>query len=100
MSIDLSTQEGRKSFITDNLSDLLNGINDTYGPILLDELLKRIEFTINEFNEEINNAFSQLKEKDKQRKEFFSEIDENDTSLLDGSKTEWEKKLESIESKK
>ena len=99
MGTDLSTQEGRKSFINDNLSDLLSGINDTYGPILLDELLKRIEYTINEFNSEIVNAFSQLKEKDKQRKEFFSDINENDDKESD-SKTEWEKKLESIESKK
>ena len=99
MGTDLSTQEGRKSFINDNLSDLLSGINDTYGPILLDELLKRIEYTINEFNSEIVNAFSQLKEKDKQRKEFFSDINANDDKESD-SKTEWEKKLESIESKK
>ena len=99
MGTDLSTQEGRKSFINDILSDLLSGINDTYGPILLDELLKRIEYTINEFNSEIVNAFSQLKEKDKQRKEFFSDINANDDKESD-SKTEWEKKLESIESKK
>ena len=99
MGTDFSTQEGRKSFINDNLSDLLSGINDTYGPILLDELLKRIEYTINEFNSEIVNAFSQLKEKDKQRKEFFSDINANDDKESD-SKTEWEKKLESIESKK
>ena len=99
MGTDLSTQEGRKSFINDTLSDLLSGINDTYGPILLDELLKRIEYTINEFNSEIVNAFSQLKEKDKQRKEFFSDINANDDKESD-SKTEWEKKLESIESKK
>ena len=99
MGTDLSTQEGRKSFINDNLSDLLSGINDTYGPILLDELLKRIEYTINEFNSEIVNAFSQLKEIDKQRKEFFSDINANDDKESD-SKTEWEKKLESIESKK
>ena len=78
---------------------MLSGINDTYGPILLDELLKRIEYTINEFNSEIVNAFSQLKEKDKQRKEFFSDINANDDKESD-SKTEWEKKLESIESKK
>ena len=99
MGVDLSTQEGRKSFINENLSDLLNGINDTYGPILLDELLRRIEFTINEFNSEIENAFSQLKEKDKQRKEFFSDFNEND-NIESGHKTEWEKKLETIESKK
>jgi len=99
MSIDLNTPEGRKSFIDDSLSGLLSGINDTYGPILLDELLKRIENTINEFNQEINQAFSLLKEKDKKRKDFYNEIDSEDEHSED-TKSEWEKKLESIESKK
>jgi len=99
MSIDLSTVEGRKSFINDNLAGLISGINDTYGPVLLDELLGRIENTINEFNLEINEAFSLLKNKDKKRKAFISEIDLGDEDTQE-SKSVWEKKLESIESKK
>ena len=30
-----------KSFLNDNLDELLLNINDTYGPILLEELRKR-----------------------------------------------------------
>ena len=54
MPINLNNKEGRKTFIDNNLPDLLTAINDTYGPIILEELLKRIEFTINEFNDQIN----------------------------------------------
>ena len=98
--IDLQSKEGRKSFISDNLSDLLTGINDTYGPMMLEELLKRIEFTINEFNEEINNAFEALKNKDIRRQDVYSKIKSNETVNIDSkqSKTEWELKLEEIES--
>ena len=96
MAADLNSSKGRKAFIDDNLSGLLSGINDTYGPIILDELLKRIENTITEFNEEINSAFTLLKERDKKRKEFYNEINDDEK---EESQSEWEKKLESIESK-
>ena len=97
MATDLNSSKGRKAFIDDNLSGLLSGINDTYGPIILDELLKRIENTITEFNEEINSAFTLLKERDKKRKEFYNEI--NEDAETEEGQSEWEKKLESIESK-
>jgi len=96
--IDLNSKDGRKSFISNNLSDLLTGINDTYGPIMLEELLKRIEFTINEFNEEINDAFDMLKNKDMKRQEMYSKIKSKDNIITKHDKTEWELKLEEIES--
>ena len=94
MSINLDTKEGRKTFISDNLTDLMSAINDTYGPVLLQELLKRIERTINDFNEEITDAFDRLKSIDKKRQEAFSKIEFNDENLIEDSKTEWEKKLD------
>ena len=98
--IDLKSKEGRKSFISNNLNDLLTGINDTYGPMMLEELLKRIEFTIKEFNEEINNAFDILKNKDIKRQEVYSKIKSNEVNNNNSKedKTEWELKLEEIES--
>ena len=73
MATDLNSKEGRKKFISEYLDDLLTGINESYGPILLEELQKRLEFTIDEFNEEINEAFSMLKKRDSDRKSFFKE---------------------------
>ena len=99
--VDLKSKEGRKSLISNNLDDLIVGVNDTYGPIILEELLKRIESTINEFNDEINNAFDILKNKDIERKKLYKEIKNNDLSKKVNKKhkkTEWEKKIEEIES--
>ena len=99
MSINLDSKEGRKKFITDNLTDLMSAVNDTYGPILLEELLKRIDRTISDFNEEITDAFKRLKSIDEKRQEAFSKIEFNDANFIDDSKTEWEKKLDETESK-
>ena len=97
MPIDLNTKEGRKSFIKDNLSNLIEGVNDSYGPIILDELLKRIEVTISEFNDEMVDVFSLLQEKEAKRKEAYDKL-----SLgVDGtSKNAWEQKLEDIKTQK
>ena len=102
MAIDLNSKEGRKKFITEYLDDLLVGINESYGPILLEELQKRLEFTINEFNEEITEAFSMLKKRDKDRKAFFKDTIEEviGDNVKPDNKTLWEKKLEEIENNK
>ena len=102
MPIDFKNEKGRKEFINNNLSDLLLGVNDTYGPILVEELIKRIENTINQFNEQINTAFKQLKDKDLKRQEYIKNINDdlNDFQMInnDSRKTEWETKIDEIES--
>ena len=102
MTIDLNSKEGRKKFITEYLDDLLVGINESYGPILLEELQNRLEFTINEFNEEITEAFSMLKKRDKDRKAFFKDTIEEviGDDVNSDNKTLWEKKIEEIENNK
>ena len=92
MAKDLNTKEGRSSFLKDYLDDLLLGINDSYGPILLDELEKRLEKTISEFNGEIEEAFSMLKKKTEDKEAFYASMDSDKNS-----KTEWEKKLEEVD---
>ena len=64
MANDLKTKDGRSKFIKDNLATIVDGVNDSYGPVLVEELLRRIDYTITEFNEEMSNAFNLLKEKD------------------------------------
>ena len=97
MANDLKTKDGRNKFIKDNLSTILDGINDSYGPVLVEELLRRIDYTITEFNEEMSNAFNLLKEKDEQRIEAFKKYEAESENKL-SSKNEWEKKLENLES--
>ena len=99
MSIDLKTKEGRSNFLKDNLADILSGINESYGPVLVEELLRRIDFTITEFNDEMNNAFELLKDKDQKRLEAFekyeAELNDKNSNLND-----WEKKINDIDNNK
>ena len=97
MATDLKTKDGRNKFIKDNLPDILDGVNDSYGPLLVDELLRRINYTISEFNEEMSNAFNLLKEKDEKRAEAFKKF-ESENENTSSNKNEWEKKLEKLES--
>ena len=94
MAKDLNTKEGRSNFLKDYLDDLLVGINDTYGPTLLNELEGRLEKTINDFNDEIDEAFSILKKRTKDKEAFYASLDKE---VDKNSKTEWEKKLEEVE---
>ena len=50
MSIDFGKKEAREGYLQTKLDDLLDGINASYGQSLLDELMARLEATIDDFN--------------------------------------------------
>ena len=53
MSIEFNNQDSRLGYLNDKLDDLLDGINASYGEELFNELVTRLERTINDFNDEI-----------------------------------------------
>ncbi len=113
MSIDLDTTEGRKKYLTEKLDNLLDGINESYGKLLLDELIIRLELTVKEFNEEMKVLVDQLVKKEKERQQILEMMKTSEsvpsTSASEGEAetiapaeetielSEWEKKLEKIE---
>ena len=111
MSIDLDTTEGRKKYLSDKLDDLLDGINDSYGKLLLDELIIRLELTVKDFNEEMQVLVDQLVKKEKERQQILemmkssasidlsqNDIEESADAEVDVSElSEWEQKLSKIE---
>ena len=105
MSLDLKSKDGQNKFIEENMSKLIEGINDSYGPILVDELMNRLRKTIDEFNEEIIIAFDELKSKETNRQKMYKMIKEGNIPSDSGSKsdsklTEWEEKIKEVESQK
>ena len=111
MSIDLDTTEGRKKYLSDKLDDLLDGINDSYGKLLLDELIMRLELTVKDFNAEMKVLVDQLVKKEKERQQILemmkssvtvvsseSDIEESTSTEVDVAElSEWEQKLAKIE---
>ena len=77
MAIDLSTPEGRSSYLNDKLSDLINGVDSTYGNLIFDELLKRIDKTIKDFNAEMDDIFDDLLKGDLNDEIFYFKNERN-----------------------
>ena len=78
MSIDLDSTEGRKQYLSEKLDDLLVGINDSYGTLLMEELLARLELTIKDFNDEIKNLCDELIKKEKERQQLLEMLKSTD----------------------
>ena len=78
MSIDLDSTEGRKHYLSEKLDDLLEGINDSYGTLLMEELLARLELTIKDFNDEMKNLCDELIKKEKERQQLLEMLKSTD----------------------
>lgn len=58
--IDFANADSRMNYLKENLGHLMNGIDENYGQVLLDELMRRMEKTVSEFNEEVKSMLGQL----------------------------------------
>ena len=110
MNIEFNNQDSRLGYLNDKLDDLLDGINASYGQVLFDELVVRLERTISDFNEEISLLTEEVKDNSDRRAEILhtlmegqdqsptvvqEEIQESgglDSEVL----SEWEKRLEGL----
>ena len=59
--VDFDNSESRMTFLKGQLNDMLDGINNVYGQDLMDELLKRLEKTVEDFNSEVSGLIGKLK---------------------------------------
>jgi len=78
LSIDLDSTEGRKQYLSEKLDDLLEGINDSYGTLLMEELLARLELTVKDFNDEMKVLCDQLVTKEKERQQLMEMLKTTD----------------------
>ena len=113
-------QQGRQDYLNNKLDDLLEGINASYGQELLNELVRRLNRTIEDFNEEFQGIIGSLKDNSERRNQILHDLMEgkelvsnnvaSDSSNTktetmepgnSGSNTEemsaWEKRLEGLE---
>ena len=114
MSIDFESKDGRNNYLIEKLDDLLGGINASYGQVLLDELVTRLQRTLNDFNEEVEGIMGELKDSSERRSQIIhdlmegKELSQQDSSAgedepkvdrgVDTSEmSEWEKRLEGME---
>jgi predicted nucleic acid-binding Zn-ribbon protein len=112
MSIDFGKKEAREGYLQAKLDDLLDGINSSYGQALLDELMSRLEATINDFNKEVDELMGSLKKSSEEKEKLIEKIKAGEPPKVeekssdpveeaeDGEEkrdlSEWEKRLEGI----
>ena len=109
MGIDFSKKEEREGYLQSKLDDLLDGINASYGQALLDELMLRLESTVDDFNKEVDDLMGSLKKSSKEKEKLIQKIKAGeskksesipvDSKVEDDSPrelSEWEKRLEGI----
>ena len=105
MSMDFSKKEDREGYLQAKLDDLLDGINASYGQSLLDELMVRLETTIDDFNKEVDDLMDVLKKSSDEKEELMQKIKSGDMDNSDEPPSEtnvseekdlseWEKRLE------
>ena len=113
-------QQGRQDYLNSKLDDLLEGINASYGQELLNELVRRLNRTIEDFNEEFQGIIGNLKDNSERRNQILHDLMEgkellsnncasdasnNETETMkpggSDSNTEemsaWERRLEGLE---
>ena len=56
-------QKDKLNELQDRLGEIFEGIDDYYSQSILDELIKRIDTTINDFNKEFNSLVGNLNKK-------------------------------------
>ena len=112
MSIEFNNQDSRLGYLNEKLDDLLEGINSSYGEELFNELVLRLERTINDFNEEISELTEAVKGNSEKRAEIIHNLMEGSDTIsitqdssdnnAEGSNldseimSEWEKRLEGL----
>ena len=109
MGVDLQNADARKSYLSDKLDDLMDGINDSYGTVLMDELISQLERTVIKFNEEVHTLMGQLKYNSDRRDGLLEKIktgvveeaahDTPEPILEKKEMSAWEIKLEEMEKK-
>jgi hypothetical protein len=106
MAVDFSKSEDRKNYLIEKLDDLLLGINVNYGSHLMEELASRLQKTVDEFKEELQDLIGSLKTSNEKKEEILIKIISGEADSPKTSEPEkveeeseiskWEKRLEGL----
>ena len=106
MAVDFSKSEDRKKYLIEKMDDLLLGINVNYGSHLMEELASRLQKTVDEFIEELQDLIGSLKTSNEKKEEILIKIISGEADSPKTSEpekveeeseiSEWEKRLEGL----
>ena len=96
--MNFNKKEDRIKYLEDKFDNLLDVIGENYGTALMEELVARLNDTIDDFNKEMSSLFKTLKEREQERQKYLNNISNNKKSKKE--LTKWEKKLKELEKSK
>jgi len=103
VEIDFGMQKERVQYVTDKLDDILDTIGGSYGKRLADELMKRLEATIQKFNDDVSGILTKLEEinieREKEKKIVESQDNDVPEELKELSEIERRLEMKSMENK-
>ena len=74
MSNNFDNKESRVDYLKVNFTDLLDGINGSYVQALIDELMNRLDQTVIDFNDEVEQMMEELKGNSDKRSQLLHSI--------------------------
>ena len=100
----------QKQYLIEQFGNLMEKVGEGYGGPLQEELIRRMEQTIADFDEEVSEMLESLRDNSVKRHEKLKEIWENPeqsappsedsaTGSFDENASDWEKRVENMESK-
>ena len=100
----------QKQYLIEQFGNLMEKVGEGYGGPLQEELIRRMEQTIADFDEEVSEMLESLRDNSVKRHEKLKEIWENPeqsappsedsaTESLDENASDWEKRVEGMEAK-
>ena len=75
--MNFNKKEDRIKYLEDKFDNLLDVIGENYGTALMEELVARLNDTIDDFNKEMSSLFKTLKEREQERQKYLNNISNN-----------------------
>ena len=114
MASEINTKDQLAALLSAKLNEFLDGVSDSYGKVILDELVARLEYTVTDFKDEVGDIMEQMLENAANKKEILADLiaretkpdvveevtngeaSEGSAGESDREMSEWEKKLEQL----
>ena len=98
MSTEMNTKDQIAAMLSAKFNEFLDGVGDSYGKVILDELVTRIEYTITDFKDEVGEIMEQMLENAANKKEILSDLIAKESPTASNSDDNIDNKLESSQS--
>ena len=74
MASEINTKDQLAAMLSAKLNEFLDGVSDSYGKVILDELVARLEYTVADFKDEVGDIMEQMLENAANKKEILADL--------------------------